>query len=118
MTHLFQASSHHRYRLKGLFAARLSPRVVLLVGAVLTGSLLDAYLTIRYVQQGGGEANPLMAWALAQSYTLFVSLKMGLTGLGVWLLAAYHQVPLAYKALHGLALAYGVLSVYYVVLFW
>jgi hypothetical protein len=84
---------------------------------VLTASLLDAYLTIRYVQQGGSEANPLMAWALAQGYPVFISLKMGLTGLGVCFLAAHRQLPLAYKGLHGLALAYLVLCLYYGVLF-
>jgi formate hydrogenlyase subunit 3/multisubunit Na+/H+ antiporter MnhD subunit len=95
-----------------------SPRVLLLALAVLSGSLLDAYLTIRYVQQGGSEANPLMAWAMAQGEAVFLGLKMGLTGLGTWFLAAHQQVPLAYQGLHGLVLVYLVLCGCYVVLLW
>ena len=94
-----------------------SPYVVLLVVTVLIGSLLDAYFTLCYIAQGGSEANPLMDLALSWGPGAFTGIKMGLTGLGVWFLAAHQQFPLAYTALHGIALIYLLLGGYYAVLF-
>jgi hypothetical protein len=79
-------------------------------------SLLDALCTLRHLQQGGQEANPLLALALAGSTSLFLHLKICLTGLGVWLLAAHQQFPLAQRGLHGLTLLYGVVLVYHLLL--
>ena len=42
-------------------------------------SLLDALCTLRHLQQGGQEANPLLALALAGGTSLFLHLKIGLT---------------------------------------
>jgi hypothetical protein len=93
-----------------------APRSVLLVGLVLMGSLFDAYMTLVHIQYGGSEANPFMALALALGPTVFVGIKMGLTGAGAWFLAAHQYFPLAYKGLHGLVLGYGMLLVYHLML--
>ena len=74
---------------------------------VYVGSLLDALGTLHHVHQGGEEANPVLALALTGGPWLFLPLKIGLTGVGVCVLATYHQVPLAQRGLHGLALSYG-----------
>ena len=79
-------------------------------------SLLDALCTLRHLQQGGQEANPLLALTLASGTPLFLHLKIGLTGSGVWLLAAHQQFPLAQRGLHGLTLLYGVVLVYHLLL--
>ncbi len=68
---------------------------------VCVGSLLDALLTLGHLAHGGEEANPLLALALAHSTTLFLQLKIGLTGVGVWVLAAHQQLPLAARGLQG-----------------
>lgn len=52
-------------------------RVVILVVVVFGSSLFDALLTLRHLEQGGSEANPLMALTLAASPTLFMSVKVG-----------------------------------------
>jgi len=83
---------------------------------VFVGSLLDALLTLRHLQHGGQEANPWLALALAHGTPRFLQLKIGLTGGGVWLLAAHQQFPLAQRGLHGLALGYGVVLIYHLVL--
>jgi hypothetical protein len=83
---------------------------------VYGGSLFDALLALGYLQDGGGEANPLMDLALAHSTTLFLGLKIGLTGAGVWGLAAHQQWPLAVRGLHALVLGYGMVVVYHLVL--
>jgi formate hydrogenlyase subunit 3/multisubunit Na+/H+ antiporter MnhD subunit len=93
-----------------------TPRVVGLVLCVLVGSLVDAVLTLEHLQRGGSEANPLMALALTYGPTAFLGLKMGLSGVGAWVLAAYQQFPLALRGLHGLAVVYGLLLVCHVVL--
>jgi formate hydrogenlyase subunit 3/multisubunit Na+/H+ antiporter MnhD subunit len=89
---------------------------VLLVVLVCVSSLMDAYLTLLHIQHGGSEANPLMVLALVYGPTTFVGIKMGLTGLGTWFLAAHQSFPLAYKGLHTLALGYGVVLLYHLML--
>jgi len=80
------------------------------------GSLLDACLTLLHLQNGGDEANPLMHLTLAHGPRLFLALKSSLTGAGVWVLAAHQQWPLAARGLHGLALGYGAVLAYHLVL--
>ncbi len=86
----------------------LAGRVVGLVILVYVCSLLDAFLTLLYVENGGSEANPLMHLALAHGPTVFVALKLSLTGVAVWWLAVHQHFPLAARGLRGLALGYGV----------
>jgi len=57
-----------------------------------------------------------MALALTYGTPLFLQLKIGMTGGGVWLLAAHQQFPLARRGLHGLSLGYGVVLAYHLVL--
>jgi hypothetical protein len=94
----------------------LAWRVVGLAVLVYVFSILDALLTLRYVQDGGGEANPLMHLALVHSTMLFVALKIGITGSAVWWLAAHQQWPFAMRGLYGLALGYSAVLVYHLVL--
>jgi hypothetical protein len=68
------------------------------------------------LQQRGQEANPLLALALTGGTVLFLPLKISLTGAGVWVLAAHQQWPLAARGLHALALGYGMVLVYHLVL--
>jgi hypothetical protein len=86
----------------------LSLRVVVLVVFVFGSSLLDAFLTLWHIEQGGSEANPLIALTLAFSPTLFVSVKAAVSGMGLCFLAAHEQFPLAMRGLYGLSLVYGV----------
>jgi hypothetical protein len=83
---------------------------------VYVSSILDALLTLRYLADGGGEANPLMRLALAYGPTVFVALKLGITGGAVWVLAAHQQWLLATRGLYGLVLGYGTVLVYHLVL--
>jgi Domain of unknown function (DUF5658) len=94
----------------------LAWRVVGLAVLVCVSSVLDALLTLLYLQDGGGEANPLMALILAYNPTLFLPLKISLTGAAVWVLSAHQQWPLAVRGLYGLALGYGAVLVYHLVL--
>lgn len=95
----------------------LAPRIVLLVVFVLTCSALDALFTLLHLQQGGSEANPVMALVIEQGTTTFVGLKMVLTGFGATVLAVYQQCWLGLRGLHGLSLVYAGLLVYHTIIF-
>lgn len=95
----------------------LARRTVILALFVCVASLLDALLTLSHLARGGEEANPVLALALTHGTPLFLQLKMGLTVAGVWILAAHQQVPLAAHGLYGLALGYGTLLVYHLLLY-
>ena len=96
----------------------LARRTVVLALLVFGGSLLDALFTLRHLQQGGQEANPLLALALTDGTARFLHLKLSLTGAGVWMLAAHQQWPLAARGLHTLTLGYGMVLVYHLALCW
>jgi len=94
----------------------LAWRIVGLTILICVSSFLDALLTLLYLEAGGSEANPLMHVALTHGTTLFVVLKLSITCVAAWFLAVHQQFPLAYRGLHGLALGYGVLLAYHLVL--
>lgn len=73
---------------------------------VTFASALDALLTLIYISNGGGEANPFMDMMLAYGNRTFVVVKMCLTCAGAWALSAMQLFPLANRLLHGLALMY------------
>ena len=83
-----------------------SPRVLVLLSIVIGASVLDALLTLLYLHHGGAEANPLMAVAIKHGEARFVAIKMALTGIGAWLLAAHQHFPLALRGLYVLATGY------------
>jgi hypothetical protein len=96
----------------------LAWRSVGLIVLVCTCSILDALLTLLHLQDGGGEANPLMYLALAYGPTFFVVLKLSITCVAVWILAVHQYFPLAARGLHGLALGYGMVLAYHLTLIW
>ena len=94
----------------------LAWRIAGLTILVCLSSCLDALLTLLHLENGGCEANPLMDIALAHGSTLFVVLKLGITSVAAWFLAAHQQFLLAYRGLHGIALGYGMLLAYHLAL--
>jgi hypothetical protein len=105
-----------RYGERGTYVDRLSPRVAALVLFVVFCSALDALFTLIHIQQGGFEANPIMAMALNQGTGSFVGAKMALTGLGAILLAIHQNFWLGIRGLYALALIYVGLLVYHLII--
>ena len=95
------------------YVDRPTRRVVLLVGIITGCSILDALLTLLYIERGGGEANPVMALAIDSSLTAFVGLKMLLTFFGVSLLALHQNFRLGLRGLHVMTIIYLSLLVYH-----
>jgi hypothetical protein len=83
-----------------------SQDAVLLLSFVLGASVLDALLTLVFIQHGGGEANPFMYFVLSHGQMPFMGIKMALTGLGAWFLVAHQYFPMAYRGLLMLAGGY------------
>lgn len=77
----------------------------------------DAILTVVLISRGAYELNPLLAPLLDGSGTLFVAVKIGLTGVGVVLLTilsrakAFGRLPVA-LFLYAVLAGYGVLIAY------
>ena len=94
----------------------LARRIVVLALLVYVGSLLDELLTLRHLQNGGHEVNPLLQLALARSQTWFLALKISITGVAAWFLAVHQHFPLAQSALRVLAMGYGVVLAYHLML--
>ena len=94
----------------------VAPRGVVLALIVLVASALDAWLTLGHLQRGGGEANPVMAFVLTYGESPFVTVKMAITCVGAWLLAAHQYFPLAWQGLHAMAMIYLLLMGFYIFL--
>lgn len=89
-----------------IYVQNLSSRVICLVLSIMISSALDALFTLIFISNGGREANPHAALLMTHGDTLFVSVKMAMTGTGVWVLAAFQQFVSAYFALHVLTILY------------
>jgi hypothetical protein len=88
---------------------------------VLLLSCADAFLTLTLLLHGASEANPFMARLIAADVTLFTSVKMGLTGVGIVVLVLlsryrlFGRYPVA-TALYTVLAGYIVLVIYELVL--
>jgi hypothetical protein len=87
--------------------------VILLACMILFCSILDALLTLLYIERGGGEANPVMAVAIDFGTTAFVGHKMALTILGIGLLTLHQNFRLGLRGLYGMTIIYLVLLAYH-----
>ena len=64
------------------------PHLMFLAIMILLLSVTDAFLTLNLIASGAEEANPIMAFLLERTPTLFATLKMALTGAGTVVLVA------------------------------
>lgn len=85
-----------------------------IVTAVIVLNLLDAVLTLLWVQLGvATEANLLLAGILARSAVLFMVVKMSLVSLGIGLLWRQRTRPLAVFGIALVFCAYATLLVHH-----
>lgn len=98
-------------------------RLCALAVGIMVLSFADAALTLRLVRTGMvHEWNPFLAALLERDAQLFANVKMGLTGVGVWVLAAIDGSRLrsflpARPILWGILGVYAVLLLYHLTLF-
>jgi hypothetical protein len=89
-----------------VYVDRYSSREWLLVLLLVGLSCLDMVLTLIYLDQGGEEANPLMAWALEHGEHVFMTIKIGITVLGALVLLLHVRFRLVRVCLTGIVVAY------------
>ena len=78
-----------------------------IVKSVLVLNLIDAVLTLVWVRAGlATEANTLMDELVNHHAIAFVAVKLGLVGMGSWLLWNRRRSALAVVAIFGIFLAY------------
>lgn len=81
--------------------------------AVVLFILMDAFSTLHIIAQGGGEANPLMAWMLERGDGWFVLTKVFTAIIGFLLLAVHRFFPIARALAVLLLAAYGGIVLYH-----
>ena len=91
-------------------------KIVRLVYILTVFILIDLTATIYWVANDlGHEANPIMAFFLEISPLLFVIAKLGLSGVGIWILYFFRErfTEKIFKILLGLNLVYIAIFVYH-----
>ena len=87
-------------------------RDLLLLLSVFVLNVLDAFLTLRWLQMGGGEGNPIMQAALDRGTLVFLFQKCFVVGLWLVLLIAHKNFRIARHGLWMLLGFYGAVFVY------
>jgi hypothetical protein len=86
-----------------------------IVKAVLVLNLLDALFTLVWVRSGlAREANPLIDQLVSEHAVGFVFVKLGLVGLGSWLLWLRRERPAAVIAIVAAFLTYYLILLYHI----
>ena len=91
-------------------------KIVRLVYILTVFILIELTATIYWVANDlGHEANPIMAFFLEISPLLFVIAKLGLSGVGIWILYFFRErfTEKIFKILLGLNLVYIAIFVYH-----
>ncbi len=114
----------HRNRKRGrrdgeeanTYVDRFTPVDVALVVSVLLLNVLDALFTMLWIQRGGSEGNPVMAWVLEFGNSAFLVQKCLIVGVWLILLLVHKNFMIARVGLWVLAGVYSLLMLYHVVL--
>lgn len=101
----------------GYYLDALPPAVLLSAAVVILCCCADAVFTLRLLQNGASEVNPLMRGLLEIDTALFLGVKFAVTALGVLVLASHAHFRLlrvlrGRHALYGAAVAYLALNGY------
>ena len=71
------------------FVDRFSPAMLLVILLLLIASMVDAVLTLRLIEAGASEVNPLMKLAISKGVTVFLAAKYIMTAAGLPLLVIF-----------------------------
>ncbi len=98
------------------FVDRFNAKDVALLVFILTLNLLDALFTLLWIQRGGGEANPFMAYMLELGDEFFLAQKCFVVGVWLVLLTIHKNFKLARVGLYALAAVYTALLIGHITL--
>ena len=89
---------------------------VLLLTAVFALNIADAALTLNWLQVGGTEANPVMAWFLQQGEWAFLTQKFVVVGVWLLILTVHKNFRIARAGLWFLLALYASIFAYHIFL--
>lgn len=88
------------------YVDRIRGRLAAALAAIFVFHVLDAVLTLGHISRGGAELNPLMDALLQVDARLFVFVKLGLAGAGLFVLGLHQNFPYTRHAVVGLFLVF------------
>ena len=96
-----------------IYVDRFTRRDVVLVVAILLLNIFDAFFTLIWLQRGGAEGNPAMAWLLEIGVGPFLIQKCLVVGAWLLLLVIHKNFRIARLGLWSLAGIYSLLILYH-----
>lgn len=96
-----------------MFVDLYSLRAWILLSTLLALNLVDAHFTLRHLQYGGEEANPLMRSLLGAGTVPFLAVKSLGVGLGVAVFCLLKNFRLARLGVLLLLVVYALLTLYH-----
>ena len=94
---------------RNTFVDRFTGWDLTLLVLILVLNLMDAFFTLQWVQRGGTEANPFMAYMLELGDGFFLAQKCFVVGIWLIILTAHKNFRLAQVGLYSLAGIYTIL---------
>ena len=94
---------------RNTFVDRFTGWDLTLLVLILVLNLMDAFFTLQWVQRGGAEANPFMAYMLELGDGFFLAQKCFVVGIWLIILTVHKNFRLAQVGLYSLAAIYTVL---------
>jgi hypothetical protein len=76
------------------YVDRLGAPLLLVLSAILLFQILDAYLTLAHLRRGGIELNPAMSYLITRGEGWFLSVKLGISVLGLLFLGIHKNFPM------------------------
>jgi hypothetical protein len=98
------------------YVDRYSPQDLALLLGVFILNILDAFFTLRWLDMGGGEANPIMKALIDSSDMLFLMQKCMVVGLWLVILVIHKNFRIARIGLWGALVLYTCILLYHFVL--
>jgi len=101
---------------QNLYVDRYSRMDVALLLGVFILNILDAFFTLRWLEMGGGEGNPLMDALIQSSDLLFLLQKCVVVGFWLVILVVHKNYRIARLGLWAALILYSVILIYHFVL--
>ena len=89
---------------------------MLVLATIVVFNYIDVLLTMRALELGATEANPIMAWLFEVSPAVAATVKLGISGVVVLILLALGRYRRVLEASLVIMWAYAALMVYHVII--
>lgn len=98
---------------ENIYVDHYSRQDLLLTIAILVLNILDAFFTLRWLDMGGGEGNPLMSMLIEANDWMFIVQKCLVVGLWIVILIIHKNFAIARAGLWGALFVYAGILLYH-----